>query len=113
MTINNNNPKKYNALVQCYIENKITMQEVADELGKSKSLVSHDFKHNVFPNPIELRNKFEKKVRKFNDRKTILWFADICKQPDGTAKWEAVIFDENGKKVMSETWHDKAKFVWQ
>ncbi|HBK5747161.1 MULTISPECIES: hypothetical protein [Enterococcus] len=58
-------------------------------------------------------NKFEKKVRKFNDRKTILWFADICKQPDGTAKWEAVIFDENGKKVMSETWHDKAKFVWQ
>ncbi|HFN1911269.1 TPA: hypothetical protein ACHBEL_000809 [Enterococcus faecium] len=58
-------------------------------------------------------NKFEKKVRKFNDRKIILWFANIQKQPDGTAKWEAVIFDEDGKKVMSEVWHDKAKFVWQ
>lgn len=58
-------------------------------------------------------NKFEKKVRKFNDRKIILWFADIQKQPDRTAKWEAVIFDENGKKVMSEIWHDKTKFIWQ
>lgn len=57
-----NNPKKYNALVQSYIENKITMQEVADELGKSKSLVSHDFKHNIFPNPIELRKKFQERV---------------------------------------------------
>ncbi len=37
MTINDNNLKKYNALVQRYIENKITMQEVADELGKSKA----------------------------------------------------------------------------
>ncbi|MDV4499702.1 hypothetical protein NNC41_08035 [Enterococcus faecium] len=62
MTINKRNSKKINCLIQDYIENKITMQEVADKLEKTKSLVSHDFKHNVFPNPIELRKEFQKRA---------------------------------------------------
>ncbi|HAQ1518031.1 hypothetical protein NNC41_08025 [Enterococcus faecium] len=67
---------------------------------------------NSHQNRVQI-NKFEKKVRKYNERKTILWFANIHKQPDGTAKWKAVIFDENGGKIIEETWHDKSKFIWQ
>lgn len=58
-------------------------------------------------------NRFERKVRKLNDTQTILWFADIRKEKDGSATWDAYIFNEMGKKLLEDTWHDKSKFTWQ
>ena len=58
-------------------------------------------------------NRFERKVREYNKNHKILWFADIAKEPDGSATWKAIVMDETGTVRMKHTWHDRSKFVWQ
>jgi len=56
---------------------------------------------------------FESKVGQFNDKQTILWFVSIDKQDDGSAIWYANVWDERGDVLISDSFHDKDKFVWK
>lgn len=55
---------------------------------------------------------FENKVKKYNTKNTVMWFVDIQRQPDGSAKWHAHVWDDKQQEVISQTFHDKDKFIW-
>lgn len=57
-------------------------------------------------------NEFEKRVKRINETKTVLWFVSIEKQADGSALWHAEVWDRHGKTLMSRKFHDKDVFVW-
>jgi len=56
---------------------------------------------------------FEIKVSHFNDKQTILWFVSIDKQPDTSAIWYAIVWDEKGKILIEDEFHDKDPFTWK
>lgn len=56
--------------------------------------------------------EFEKKISKFNRYYTVLWFVNIQKQDDDTAKWHTTVWKDDGDEYASQTFHDKHRFVW-
>lgn len=56
---------------------------------------------------------FESEVRKFNTASTIIWFADIRKEDNGLAVWDAYIYDRNGNELIKGHWEDPDPFVWK
>lgn len=50
--------KELEQFVSDYIENKITMDEIARKIGKTRSFVSFAFNNNIYPNPTDLRTKY-------------------------------------------------------
>lgn len=57
-------------------------------------------------------NEWEKNVKKYNKKNTILWFVDIERNNDDSVTWKAIIWNDKGKKVMDAEWTDDSKFVW-
>lgn len=62
-------------------------------------------------NQVKLK-KFEDYASKVNKQKTILWFVDIQRQDNGSVKWHATVWDEQGNVITEKTFHDKRKFKW-
>lgn len=58
-------------------------------------------------------NDFEQTVRVFNSNQTIVWFTSIEQQSDGTVRWYTKIFNEFGKELTSDDWHDRSTFKWK
>lgn len=56
---------------------------------------------------------FEIEVSKFNDKMTVLWFVSIDKQPDTSAIWYATVWDEKGKILLEDSFHDRDPFTWK
>lgn len=62
-------------------------------------------------NQNELKH-FEEKVANINRTKTILWFVSIERQLDKSARWNTTVWDEKGKVLMEDSFHDPKEFVW-
>lgn len=62
-------------------------------------------------NQVYLKN-FEDKVSVMNKDHAILWFVDIKRQKDKSAKWNTIVWNEKGEKLIERTFHDKHEFVW-
>lgn len=58
-------------------------------------------------------NQFERKVGRYNEKNTILWFVDIERQADGSAIWRSKVWNEEGKQIFVQQWHDRKKYVWR
>lgn len=58
-------------------------------------------------------NYFEQSVRVHNTNETIIWFTSIEKQSDGTVRWFTKIFNEFGKPLSEDNWHDDSQFKWK
>ncbi|MFG0934784.1 hypothetical protein ACF91D_29435, partial [Staphylococcus sp. 231237_7MaSpsaltlick] len=56
--------------------------------------------------------KFENYIANINNKEEILWFINIEKQNDNTAKWHATVWDKNNNIISEESFHDKSQFVW-
>lgn len=56
--------------------------------------------------------KFENYIANINNKEEILWFINIEKQNDNTAKWYATVWDKNNNIIAEESFHDKSQFVW-
>lgn len=56
---------------------------------------------------------FEVEAGNYNDKQTILWFVSIDKQPDTSAIWYATVWDEKGKILLEDSFHDRDPFTWK
>ncbi|MDK7284282.1 hypothetical protein [Staphylococcus pettenkoferi] len=62
-------------------------------------------------NQVKLKH-FEDYASHINKKQSILWFVDIQKQDNGSVKWYASVWDEQGNVIKKKTFHDKRKFKW-
>lgn len=57
--------------------------------------------------------KFEEYVSGVNEKSEVLWFIDIVRQNDDSVIWNAVVWDEDGRIIIEDQFHDKNKFRWR
>lgn len=63
-------------------------------------------------NQKDLKN-FEEKVANMNTKQSVLWFVDIQRQKNDSVKWHANVWNNDGKVLLQDVFHDKRKFHWK
>jgi len=56
--------------------------------------------------------KEEEYVEKINKEERIMWFVDIQRQKDNTAKWYMYVWDEEYRLISQKEFHDQNQFNW-